>query len=193
MKENINYKIFTEVDTLKSNYESTSLEKIDGLRRSQYQVIKMCEYYSDSRYLEANYGNVLGGIKNGGTRPVPFYNIVNYRVTLAKTATDLDIKDIQIISDNPKYQVHSMLLNREAYEWMKETGYSQTLNQKGLVRPKYGGVLQKKTMKDGKLNIDVLRWTNVWTDQNEILGGAVVEVHHMSPVEIKRKDERGIT
>jgi hypothetical protein len=179
------YKIFTELSDIKSTYEGQSLEKVSGLKRSQAQVIKMCEYYSDSRYIDANYGNQL----NRTGRPVPFNNIVNYRVALAKTATDLDIKDINIISDNPKHQVESMLLNREAYEWMKEAGFSRTLNQMGTTRPKYGGYLVKKTESKGKLSIDVVRWIIVWTDQNEILGGAIVEEHHMSPVEIKRKDD----
>lgn len=182
--DSIQYKIFTEIGDLISGYKDSSLEKIDGLKRSQFQVIKMCEYYSDSKYLDANYGNLLG--RTG--RPVPFYNIVNYRVALAKTATDLDIKDIQIISDNPEHQVESMLLNREAYEWMKESEFSLTLNQMGITRPKYGGYLVKKHLVDGKLKIDVVRWTNVITDQNEILNGPILETHYMSPVEIKDKE-----
>lgn len=185
-KDTTNYKIFTELTDIKSNYEGATLEKVSGLYRSQYQVIKMCEYYSDSRYLGANYGNqrAIGQ----GRLDVPFYNIVNFRVALAKTATDLDIKDIQIVSDNPKQQVHSMLLNREVYEWMKEEESSRTLNRMGQTRPKYGGYLVKKTEEKGKLHIDVVRWTNVCTDQTNILGGPIVECHHMSPVEIKGKD-----
>ena len=181
------YKIFGELAELKSNYEGTSLEKVGGLTRSQHQIIKMCEYYSDSRYL----GVYLGNRKEiaGGHIDIPFYNIVNYRVALAKTATDLDIKDIQVVSDNPKYQVHSMLLNREAYEWMKKEEFSKTLNQMGYTRPKYGGYLVKKTETDGDLHIDVVRWTNVYTDQNDILAGPIVECHHMSPVALKKKDK----
>jgi hypothetical protein len=178
------YKIFKEFDEIKSSYENDSLEKIDGLTRKQKDVIKMCEYYSDSRYLEANKGNRLGGTG----RPVPFRNIVNYRVTLAKVATDLDIKDIQIVSDNPAHQVSSMLLNREAYEWMKTSGFSKTLNEMGTTRPKYGGYLIKKNEGKGKLTVDVVRWTNVYTDQNDILGGVIVEKHAFSPVKLNQKN-----
>lgn len=190
MINNTNYKIFTELDEIETNYKHKGgLEKITGLKRSQYDVIKMCEYYSDSRYLGSYYNNEKFVGSNGGKIAVPFYNIVNYRVTLAKTATDLDIKDIQIISDNPKHQVESMLLNREAYEWMKKDEFSKTLNQMGHTRPKYGGYLIKRTETKGKLNIDVVRWTNVWTDQNDILGGPIVELHPMSPVAIKKKGD----
>lgn len=185
MYDTTNYKIFEELGDIRSSYETASLEKVYGLKRSQYQVIKMCEYYSDSRYLGTYYGNkkTLGE----GAIDVPFANIVNYRVSLAKTATDLDIKDIQIASDKPNQQIESMLLNHEAYEWMKESGFSLTLNQMGQTRPKYGGYLVKKNESKGKLKIDVVKWTNVWTDQNNILGGPIVECHHMSPVEIKKK------
>lgn len=184
-KDTTQYKIFTELDEIDSRFHNIYQEKIEGLKRSQYQVIKMCEYYSDSRYLEANYGNRLN--KTG--RPVPFSNIVNYRVALAKTATDLDIQNFTITADDPKHQVHSMLLNREAFEWMKTSGFALTLNQMGLARPKYGGYLLKKTEKDGELKIDVVRWTSVYTDQNDILGGPIVEEHHLSPVEINKKKD----
>jgi hypothetical protein len=186
MRETNQFKIYTEIAEIKSNYHGTSLEKIAGLQRSQYQVIKMCEYYSDSKYMGAYVGNRKS--IGRGFLDVPFYNIVNYRVALAKTATDLDIKDFQIISNNPEHQVQSMLLNREAYEWMNQSDFALSLNKMGLTRPKYGGYLVKKTENDDGLKIDVVRWTNVFTDQNNILGGSIVEVHHMSPVEIKKKE-----
>lgn len=186
-----NYKIFTEVDEIKSNYETGKSERIAGLYRSPYQVIKMVEYYSASKYLGIQPTILSNGVyqynKDGVGRDMPFYNIVNFRVALAKTATDLDIKDIQITSDNPKYRVHSMLLNREAYEWMKDD-FGQVLNKMGSTRPKYGGYLLKKCMEDGELEIDVVDWTKVYTDVTNIMGGAIVEVHSMSPVEIKKKD-----
>lgn len=183
-KDTYQYEIFKELTELQNNYNNKSLEKIEGLQRKQKDIIKMCEYYSDSRYLDANYGNRLG--RTG--RPVPFQNIVNYRVALAKTATDLDIKDIQIISDNPDHQVHSMLLNREAFEWMKTNEFSLTLNKMGYYRPKYGGYLLKRVMEKGNLKIEVVKWNNVMTDQMDILGGPIVETHHMTPVMLKNKD-----
>lgn len=179
-------KIFQELKDARSDYETISLEKIDGLKRNQFKVIKMCEYYSDSKYL----GTYLGNKKQVGDAfiEVPFYNVVNYRVSLAATATDMDIKDFQIKSDNPKHQVAAMLLNKEAYEWMKESGFAKTLNDMGHTRPKYGGYLIKKTETKDDLDISVVRWTNVVTDQNNILGGPIIERHDMSPVAIKKKD-----
>lgn len=185
------YKIYDELDQIKSNYEGGSSQRIQGLYRSPYKVIKMCEYYAASRYLGPAPVLLANGVyeynKDGMGRDKPFYNIVNFRVTLAKVATDLDIKDVQIVADNPKHRIQSMLLNREAYEWMK-TDFGQTLNKMGSTRPKYGGYLVKKTETDGNLKIEVVDWTKVYTDIADIMGGPIVECHNMSPVALKKKD-----
>jgi hypothetical protein len=171
--------IYPEVQSIIERYKM-SINIMDGLNFSQYDTIKMCEYYSNSRYLGGDFDE-LGRIK-------PFYNIVNFRVTLAKVATDMDIKDIHIASDNPQHQVKSMLLNKEAYEWMKATDFSTFLNKKGYKRAKYGGVLVKKNESKGDLKIDVVDWRNVYTDQIDILNNPIVELHYMTPMELKEKE-----
>lgn len=196
-------KIFTEVNSLCSAYETTGVNILDRLPFFQFKTLKMCEFYSNSKYLRnhaVDGGNFNGSIDAGNIdelgREKPFYNIVNYRVTLAKVATDLDVKDIRIEGDHPKYWVKAMFLQREAYKWMtdKEVNFAYFLNKAGLTRPKYGGVLVKKTEipdtqykgKD-KLCIDVVDWRNVVTDQIDILGGTIIENHFMTPVELSKK------
>jgi hypothetical protein len=188
MKNENSLKIYNELDEIITNYETGSSERIAGLYRSPFKVIKMCEYYTASRYLNVNEDGEYN--KDGLNRDKPFYNIVNFRVALAKTATDLDIADIQIVSDlkTKKGRAQSMLLNKEAFEWMKESDFSLTLNKMGSTRPKYGGYLLKKTTDEGKLKIEVVDWTKVSTDLSDIMGGAIVECHNMTPVAIKAKD-----
>jgi len=171
--------IYQEIQTIIDRYD-TPISIMDGLDFSQSKTLKMCEFYANSKYLGGDIDEI-GRIK-------PFYNIVNFRVTLAKVATDMDIKDIQIIADDPLDQVKAMLLNAEAYEWMKDADFSTTLNKLGYKRCKYGGVLVKKTEKKGKLTIDVVDWRNVYTDQVDILGNPIVEVHHMTPMQLKEKE-----
>jgi hypothetical protein len=172
--------IYQELKTIIDRYD-TPISIMEGLNFSQSKTLKMCEFYSNSKYLGGDFDE-LGRIK-------PFYNIVNFRVTLAKVATDMDIKDVQIMSDNPAHQVKSMLLNRESYEWMKKSDFSTTLNKLGYKRCKYGGVLVKKVEKDGELQIDVVDWRNVYTDQVDILGNPIVETHYLTPVELKAKSQ----
>lgn len=185
-------KIYTELENIKDNYTGGNAERIEGLYRSPYQIIRMCEFYSASKYLGSQPVVLSNGVyeynKDGLGRDKPFYNIVNYRVTLAKVATDLDIKDIQITADNPKHRIQAMLLNRESYEWMKDSNFAEVLNKMGSTRPKYGGYLIKKIEKNGELKIEVCDWTKTYTDILDIMGGPIVEIHDMSPVALKKME-----
>lgn len=179
------YRLYTEVEDIILDYETRNVQIMPGLLFNAWKMIKTAEFYSNSKYL---FGN-----QDDFGRDKPFYNITNYRVTLAKVATDLDIKDVQIGSDNPEHYVHSMLLQKEAYEWMKATNFAEFLNDMGQTRPKYGGVLVKRTYqkKKGKqeLHIDVVDWRNVAVDQVDILAGAIAETHYLTPVELMKKEK----
>lgn len=181
MKPHPNYKIFGELDNLKSSFENDQIQIIENLYFHQWNIIRMCEFYSNSKYLSGNV-DTMG-------RDKPFYNIVNYRVSLAKTATDLEIKDIQVQSDNPKHYTTSMFLNRESQKWMKDKDvqFEKVLNKMNITRPKYGGYIAKRSWVDKKLKIDVPEWKNIMNDQVEVLGGPLIETHYMSPVEISKK------
>jgi hypothetical protein len=190
-------KIFQTLSEIQTNY-TTPVNIIDGLTFNQRRILRMCEFYSNSRYIGDNTSGLynLGRLEDGNrdalNREIPFYNIVNYRVTLAKVATDLDIKDVRITSDDPKSNVKAMLLQHEAYEWMKAADFGLFLNRMGYTRPKYGGVLVKKSMEreEGKdeLKVDVVEWKNVVTDQIDIERGNIVECHYMTPVDLMEKD-----
>lgn len=143
----------------------------------------MCEFYANSKYTGA------AGNKDELGRDAPFYNIVNFRVTIAKVATDLDIKDIEITSDDPKHYVKAMLLRKEAYEWMKENNFALFLNRFGYTRAKYGGALVKKFEEKGKLEMQVVQWKNAITDQVEIQNNPVIERQYMTYAEILKKKD----
>ena len=174
--------IFAELSTLKGQYYSDTIEIIEGLPYSQYQIIKQIELYSNDRYLLGN--------ADGQGNEKPFYNITKNALNVAVRATDFDTKDIHIVADNPKDADKSFLLNKEIFNWMDETNFSETLNKMGQTRAKYGGLLIKKFEKNDDLTIDVVDWRNVVTDQIDIDSGAVAERHYMSPLDLERK--RGI-
>lgn len=167
---------------------------MDGLTFSQWQTLRMCEFYSNSKYMGNSAGVTSTGVVIGDNgnkdelgRDTPFYNVVNYRVTIAKVATDLDIKDIDITSDNPKHYVKAMLLRKEAYEWMKENNFGLFLNRMGYTRAKYGGVLVKKFEDKGKLELQVVQWKNAITDQIDIPNNPIVERQYMTYAELLKK------
>jgi hypothetical protein len=58
----------------------------------------------------------------------------------------------------------------------------------GQTRPKYGGVVVKKTEQKGKLGIHVVPWRDLITDTVDIKGGVKIERHFYSPAELMELD-----
>lgn len=133
-----NYKIFQYMDDLKDSY-GEPVTRVDGLLRDPKDIIRTIEFYTNNKYISGN--------KDDLGREKPFYNVCNYRVTIAKVATDLDVKDIRFEPDYLKYAVQASIINKELYKYFKEINFSKTLNEMGETRPKYGGVLVKKSKK----------------------------------------------
>ncbi len=173
-------KIFTYLDAISDAYKE-NVEIVSGLHHDLQDTLRTIEFYSNDRYLSGNIDD-LGMEK-------PFFNICNFRVTVAKTATDLDVKDIKFEADSLKYSVQNMLINRELFQYLKESNFSLLLNEMGYTRPKYGGVILKKTMKKGKLDISIVEFTNAEFDPSDVLGGAFIETHHMQPSEFAQMDD----
>lgn len=171
--------IYKEATEVIKRFNEEEIELADGLMFNTGQTLRMCNFYLNSRHLSGRFDNLK--------RERPFYNIVNFRVTVAKVATDLDIKDINITSDDPQHWVHSMLLQRENYEWMKATNVSRRLNEQGLTRPRFGGVVVKKRKEDGELFLDTVQWKNFSCDQVDF-SGVKIEKHYMTPVEMMAKN-----
>lgn len=169
------YKIFKYLDNLDSSYKE-SIERVTGLYRNPKEIIRTVEFYSNSQYLSGNTDS-LG-------REKPFYNIGNYRVTVAKVATDLDVKDIRYEPDSLKYSIQAMLINKKLFELLKEIKFSKTLNDGGLARPKYGGLILKKKEEKGKIDISVVDWANTDFDPSDVLGGAFIETFWLFPSQL---------
>lgn len=171
-------KIYSYLDEILEAYDEPTT-RVDGLVRKPKDIIRTVEFYSNNQYLSGN-TDELG-------REKPFYNVGNYRVTTAKTATDLDVKDIKFEPDSLKDSVAAMLYNKELYKFLKDSNFSLTLNKMGLTRPKYGGVILKKSMVEGKLQLDVVDWVNVDFDPADVLGGALIETFYLFPSELAAK------
>lgn len=171
--------IIKEISTIKDNYANGTITILDGLTHSQSQIIQKIEFYSNSQYLNGMYDEF--------NRYKPFYNIVNFRVNVAVKATDLDTKDIQVYSENPLHQVHSMIFSKEIKNWMRKNYFSKTLNKIGFTRAKYGGVIVKRVVKNDEVTTDIPEWKNLITDQVDIKNGTKIEKHYLTPVQIQKK------
>lgn len=174
------YKIFSLVDELSDSYK-TPINLTDGLVFDQYDTLRTIEFYTNSQYLSGNRDS-LG-------REKPFYNVINYRVTVAKIATDLDVKDIKFEPDTLDVAVQSMVFNHELYKYLKEINFSKTLNDMGLTRPKYGGLLVKWCKYEDTKKIEVVDWRNVDVDPVDIESNPIIENHYLTVDEIAQKEE----
>lgn len=169
------YKIVPYVDDLIDSYNEP-VQRVDGLIRNPKEIIRTVEFYSVDQYLSGN--------KDELGREKPFINQGNSRVRVAKTATDIDVKDIKYEPDSLEYATEAMIINHELYTWMKNSNFSLTLNEMGLTRPKYGGVIAKKYDDGEGLEIEVVDWVNIEFDPSCMLGAPLIERHFMYPSEV---------
>lgn len=180
-----NYKICKEVGIIKSNYDKT-INIVENLPFSQKDTIKQIEFYSNSRY--------LNGQKDELGREKPFFQILNAICDVENSAKDIDTKDVSIKSDDGQHYTESFLMGKDVYEWMKDSNFAKTLNDMRDMHTRYGSLLAKKcieTDEDGnkELEIELPEWKNVITDQADIMNGAIIEVHYMTPMELLKKTE----
>jgi len=174
-------KLITELKQINDDYQNGTIKIASGLEFSQYNTLRTAEFYSNSRF--------LNGQKDRNGREKPFYNIVNTMVDTAVVATDIDTKDVRVTADNEQSMDKSFLFNHEIQKWMKESDFAKTLNEMGEIRARYGGVVIKMTMEEGEMEVDVVDWKNLVTDQVDIMKGVIIEKHYMTPQELRDKGE----
>lgn len=164
----------------RDDYQSRTVNIVEGLQYSQFKVLNLIELYANDTFETGN-TDELGFEK-------PFNNVSNDKVKRETTKTDLDRKDMNVESvDDISTDgfVRSMLLKRKAQNWMTETKFGVLLNKWTRTRAKYGGVILKKVVKNGKVELRVPQWKDMITDQTDIMGGVIIEKHFYSPSELK--------
>jgi hypothetical protein len=165
-----------------NGYPQERVQLAEGLYFNEYETKRRIHFYSNSAYET--------GPKDDLGREKPFYNVSKWRLQVAVRSTDLDTKNVQIIADHEDGQIPSMLLNRRVYNWMKDEDFALKLNEMGYARGKWGGVLVKKYTKrengKKKLCVDVCDWRNVVTDPIDVMSGAIVEMHDLSPTRLAK-------
>lgn len=169
--------IFDYIRSQRTEYETTHIPLTEGDEYSQYEVLKQINYYWRNKYLEDAHDDIIGDY--------PFDNISKYRVLLEARATDFDTKHIEIEPEKPDRvtRVKSMLSTKAVREHMRDITFSAFINDLCITRPKYGGVLCKKT-EDG---VFVVKWENLITDQSDIMAGIRIERHYLTPSEMLKK------
>jgi hypothetical protein len=177
-------KLFAEIQGIIGGYSSLEIEITKGLKFNLSETLRTITFYSNSKY--------LGGQKDELGRDKPFNNINTFRVNVAYRATDLDLKDINIVADDitdTENQIKAMILGKESYKWGKNNGLSEFLNDFGYTRAKYGDVLVKKCIDDEELELEVCAWKNMTVDPVNIDDSIIIEKHYFKPYELSEKKD----
>lgn len=104
------------------------------------------------------------------------------RILLEARATRYNTKHIDVEPrDMSRLSKLSAIAEKRALlAWGRKHGLAKLLRDITDTRPKYGGVLVKKTKED----VHVVQWENVITDQTDILKNPILERHYMLPSEV---------
>ena len=169
--------IYEFVKQARDDYYAKSIEVVPGYEFSQYETLRTIELYHNSKF--------KSGSKDSLKREKPFYNITKFRVNVAVRATDLDTKDVQIEADDVGAYGQSFILSLKNRKWMKASNFANLLNAMGQARAKYGHVVVKKVERPGELQIHVVPWRDLITDQVDITNGVKIERHYYSPADLQ--------
>ena len=150
---------------------------------NQYRTLNQVVAFTDSHYLS-------GQVDELGRRK-PFYNISNRILHKQRTAEDIDTKDINLTTTRPDHYAKSMLMSVANKKWMKLTNFPLVLNKMTETRGKLGGLLVKKVMNDGVLNIEVSDLSQMITDPVDIASGSKIDPQKYNPAELTAMKKNG--
>jgi hypothetical protein len=171
--------IYEFVRQARDDYYSQRIEVVPGYEFSQYETLRTIELYDNSQFLSGN--------KDSLGREKGFFNITKFRRNVATRATDLDTKDVHPESTRAtqKGYIQSFVLSLKNRNWMKEANLATFLNRMGYTRPKYGHVVVKKVEREDELELHVVPWRDLITDQVDITNGVKIERHYYTPAMLK--------
>lgn len=167
--------IFNYIREQRNTYETESVPLFNGYEFSQYDTINKVNHYWVDSYFEGDaFDDVIGDF--------PFDNISKYRVLLEARATDFDQKHIEVPPKNGsrKARISSMIATKALHKHMDDIKFGIFLNEMAYVRAKYGGVIGAKVEED----IVVEPWTQMVTDQKDIMASPRIKRLYMSPSEL---------
>lgn len=159
------------------DYKTHDIELADGCSWTQYNELKTIEYL------------ITGHFEQGDTDPdtnlpKPAFDIISRLRLNQMSAEDIDVADLELKADDPRYYPHAWLLSKYNRVWLREKCMNDTLDDATQTRGDYGGVIVKVTEEKDDLNIDVINWHHIITDPNDIENGVKIEKHYYTPAQL---------
>ena len=161
--------------------EGTAIKINPAFATKQTNVLDLIEMYNLSQYRDGNYDSF--------GNPRVFFNIVNYPTDVSSKMVDLDVKDVQVISEDDNYW-NSWIMQKELHYWMKEKYFGDFLNQLCYNLPKYGHVVAKKV--EDRVHLVPLKNLRFRPDVWSLKNVPIIERHTYQPdeflLEAKKKN-----
>lgn len=126
--------IIKDIEQSRTDYEE-SVEIADGLEFNQKDLDKRVVYYTSNKYLSGNKD------KNGKRKP--YRQIINDKIELEASRTDVDVSSIDLISlDNNREA--TLILEQDFIKEADEINLNDAIQALNHVYIRYGGVIPKR-------------------------------------------------
>ena len=173
--------IFQVIRSEWSDFMVNDIEIVPGYYFNQYQMIKLCHLYYNSKFEDAT--PYMG-------REKLFFNIVKYRCIIASKMIDIDSKNIRLWPLNPKSRLGTFLLEKELKTWIKKNKIGEIMNQVSDELPIYGSVFIKLVNNKAKL-VDLRRFANDPTVERLQQSRFIIQKHYLTESELREKVKDG--
>ena len=174
--------IFAQIRQEVYDFVNNDIKIVDGYSFNQYQTIKKCHLYYNSRF-------VTGDLDSNGRKKI-FLNIVKAPCKVSSRFLNFDTKNIRLISNTKNSEMATFLLEHELKNWMKKNKVAITLNSLAELSPKYGSSVIKKTKKGADI-VDLRRLVLDPTVDTITNSRFVILEHNLTPSQLREKQKNG--
>lgn len=176
-------RFISSIETFVDEYETGHVNIAGNLTIRVKKIIQQVTYYIMSRYTDLKEDNV----DERGVR-LPFRNIGNAIVDLEFRAKNIDRKAIEPQAIDGDW-IFSLILKKELFQFLKDENFGVSIDKYQRKKSEYGSVLLKKTGPEDDIDIDVVQWSNMIIDPNDIKKGIKIEKYYLLPSEIINKKD----
>ena len=180
----MNKSIYALAQDSARNYrnESSRMDVVEGLPFFMYETIRETEFLTTGHYTTGDYD------ENGDIKP--FHDILTRLLENQRSAEEVDIADLEMVTDDSDYYTRAMLISKFNQDWMYKKNIGKFLNEAIESRGKYGGVMVKVVESSEDLDLEVVDWNSFNGDPMDLRSGIKVVNNFYTPsqlIEVAKK------
>lgn len=172
-------KVSTQAQDIITRFKSDSLEIIEGYTFNQYENIKRINLYLNQRFIECSNQDAI------------FWDLSSSRIAHTAKNIDLDTKDLVPFGVGETNMLQAWILRVKFRKWMEDNGTATMLDDLVDGVASFGSAVWKVVPIPGKKapELEEVDLRNLYFEQTAktLKEVPVVEIHHMTPLEVKRK------